>query len=399
MKKAKILAIILIIAMIGFSLSVTSCRKDPLAPLMEVIPDDDDNGNGEDNGGSGTDNSPYNFEVDEQGWAPSETTNVVRGAVQTTEKAKLGDGSLKIHAVFSNGVTTTGVLDVDAGGIDLSSNPIISLWMWVPAAAYGTDEVINYHYFQIFIQSGVGWTWYDSGMSCKLNDIGNAGTWVKYEFDVSAAPAPGDLTDVKAIGLKFMINPANTTTFDGSIYLDAVNWDPVPVSSDPSLYGFEFNHQGWGDAEMDGGFKSRVQTMEKAYIGAGSLKIHCELTNNVAVNNIGNIKVEPGGLNFTGSTSLVYWLWIPLELYGSDPGGNPNQINLYIQSGGWIWSDIWINLNNIADADKWTKYTYDLSGANDIANIQGIGFKLSLNASNPTTFNGDIYLDAVDTEP
>ena len=390
--------------MIGFSLTISSCRKDPLAPLGEVIPDDDgDNGNGGGNGGNGTDNSQYGFETTMDPWTLGGTAGW-EGFIYaeiSSEQAKYGSHSLKIHAAITNGSASRGqgILKLDLGaGTDFSNKTII-FWIRLPIEAYGPDPVGS--------QNAVGFILSDSASSWDQYYVnlqpGTENTWLPYTVDVSTLMG-NRASDLQEIRIFFAAWGAGTA-FEGDIYVDAVDWS---TPDDPSIYKFEVSHQGWGDVTMTGGFKSRAQTTEKAYLGTGSLKINCELTNGPGPNNIGDIKATTGGLDLTGSTTLVYWLWIPSELYGTNWGSNPNKLNPYIQGAnfppapapGWQWYDTWINLNDITDADKWTKYTLDLSGvaAVDIQEVNAIGFRFSIDAANTTAFKGAIYLDAVDTE-
>ena len=323
------------------------------------------------------------FEIGLDGW---QTNGGAISAEISSNHAKYGANSLKVNIQIDAGNPRQGISYEFANPTNLSGM-VISVWAYLPTGVY---PAVGQNVFNIVLQDAT-YSWDNTWANIPA---GTSNTWIQFTADVSALMVAGDDTQVKKIIIEVI---SNAGTYTGPVYIDSI--DILDPGADPSTFGFEVSHDAWGDGTLTGGFKSRAQTIEKAYLGAGSLKIHCELTNNGGVNSSGDIKVEPGSLNFTGSTNLVFWLWIPSEFYGSDWVANPHDLNLYIQSGPWVWTDTWINLNNIADADKWTKYTYDLSGATDIADINGIGFKLFINAANPTTFNGDIYLDSVNPEP
>lgn len=172
------------------------------------------------NGGSGSDGSPaqpgllYGFEQDAEGWAV-ESNNAEAAAAAVTAEAS-AEGGKALATVFSLSGSEFELAKYVA--LDLSAVDTLSAKVKLSA---GTAQA------RLYIKTGTGWAWADSGLS-----------WVdSSQFTALTLPLAGipDLSQVKAIGIKF---ESFSGTGSASAYLDEVriaSAGTVPGSPDTPI--------------------------------------------------------------------------------------------------------------------------------------------------------------------
>lgn len=183
-------------------------------------------------------NAKYSFEEELNGWVCQTFTNAMAciQVSQSSEKIKDGQFSLKLDMdlIGSDEHKSQGEAWVDMRNfaplnealpftsIDLA-NRTITMWVYAPTGAIGDNSKPNG--FQIFVKD-INWK---SSYGSWINVVENQ--WIQLSFPVTASVAesgyvdPGfDPSQIIAVGIKIGAGGGSKVTYQGPIYIDAVNW-------------------------------------------------------------------------------------------------------------------------------------------------------------------------------
>jgi hypothetical protein len=180
-------------------------------------------------------NSVYSFESGSMGWVAQdyEDSKACVQAEWSDEAAKDGEHSLKclMDLIGEDSQKSKGEVWVDMSDNPPSgktiptdlTNRTISAWVYAPRGSKGDRNRPNG--FQIFVK--------DENWKTEYGPWANVveGQWVKISLTVSATkPASGykdaefDPSRIMAIGVKMGAGGGSTAKFDGTIYIDAIDW-------------------------------------------------------------------------------------------------------------------------------------------------------------------------------
>jgi hypothetical protein len=182
--------------------------------------------------------SKYSFENALNGWIPQTFPNAMAciKASQSDEKAKDGQYSLKLDMDLIGGDEhkNQGEAWVDMRNfpplnatsqfqpIDLT-NYTITMWVYAPSGSIGNNSKPNG--FQVFVKD----INYKSNYSSWTNVMENQ--WVELSLTVSASAEENgyvnqgfDPSQIIIIGIKMGSGGGSTSAFQGSVYIDKVDW-------------------------------------------------------------------------------------------------------------------------------------------------------------------------------
>ncbi|MFH1264690.1 MAG: toll/interleukin-1 receptor domain-containing protein [Planctomycetota bacterium] len=193
------------------------------------------------------DRSRYGFETGAQGWVSQdyEDSQACTAAAQSDERAKLGRHSLEMKVDLVGGDYGKGSGEAWVNWKDAplaSPDPpvdltgyVITAWVYAPASARG--ERTRPNGFQLFAKD------YHPKAEDSESDQWNSlygpwhnvvgGDWVKISLKVDpndpkiAYQDPGfDPSRIMAIGVKMAVGTDSMATFNGSVFVDAIDWEP-----------------------------------------------------------------------------------------------------------------------------------------------------------------------------
>jgi len=386
--------IILALASVSLMIALACSIRDPLGTFIDEIP---------------TTQNPYyfNFETSLQGWqvgGNGGTAGGVRSLVRSSAKSKEGSYSLKMHCEFTDTSATnnSGMAGAVLSGVNLTNKPVISMWLWIPLAAFGADPTgSNPNMIQIFVKTGTGLSWFAD--TVELSDTTKAGIWAEYSIDISAAP--GGTASVGEIGVKFLCGGgANTTAFSGDIYIDAVKWLPEPAAGN---YIANYTWEDGSDLNWvpetwtsDQGFNvppAPVNSSEKAWEGTKSLKCHLVLTQGSVNFTKGVMWVDlPNATTDLTNTTISAWIWLTNGLYSAS---NPYGVQFTFKDTAWNYCNLtWNNITNTSSG--WRKFSTRISSDNfnynagcDLKSIRQVGIQIAPGTGDK--FDGYVWLDKV----
>lgn len=150
----------------------------------------------------------YDFETDTQGWIG---WDAITSAIQTTEDAKVGRGSLKCF--FNQSIRDDGKASVDFSSFKDLRGMRLSVWVKVPTSGF---------MIKIFAQDN-DWTWLDASEV----DSPPANMWVQVVWDLPNSTVGNfDPSRIRKVGVMF--GRWGQSKWSGYIYMDAFDWYPTP---------------------------------------------------------------------------------------------------------------------------------------------------------------------------
>jgi hypothetical protein len=182
--------------------------------------------------------SKYGFENDLTGWIPQTYENAM-GCIQVSqsnEKAKDGQFSLKLgmDLIGSDEHKSQGEAWVDMRNfppldetlpfksVDLT-NHTITMWIYAPPGSIGDNSKPNG--FQIFVKD----INFKSNYGSWTNVVEDQ--WIQLSFTITTSVVEDgymdqgfDSSQIIVIGIKMGSGGSSTAIFQGSIYIDAVDW-------------------------------------------------------------------------------------------------------------------------------------------------------------------------------
>lgn len=175
------------------------------------------------------DQSRYGFESGTMGWTHqtySDSKGVTEVA-QSNDQAKSGKYSLKLSVDLEGGHEnrTKGEAYMQIA-VQSLENKAVTVWVYIPKEAVGDPKKPNG--VQVFVKD-TNWkaaygTWWDI-------TPGRVDSWQQVTLMPSKTVPPDgymepgfDPTQIRAVGAKVAIGDGSTATYEGPIYIDAVDW-------------------------------------------------------------------------------------------------------------------------------------------------------------------------------
>lgn len=179
--------------------------------------------------------SKYDFEKGTGGWVAQywEKSQACTGVNQSNEKVKKGNYSLKMemnlsggHPNNSNGGVWVDMVTFPPNGVTIPTNlegKKITAWVYAPLGSRGNRDIPNG--FQIFVIDRNG----NSEWGSWFNVV--EGEWFQISLTPSISiPPTGGMSkgfnpkQINAVGVLMGTGNGSTATYNGSIYIDAVDW-------------------------------------------------------------------------------------------------------------------------------------------------------------------------------
>lgn len=179
---------------------------------------------------------------------------------------------------------------------------------------------------------------------------------------------------------------------------------PLPVDS--SKYGFEsesdtmgWKRQTYIDSQAVG---EVAQTTETSYCGSGSLKLTVNLIGKHENNSKGEAFVELRQQENLQGQTITAWIYAPAGSAGDF--GNPNGVQVFVKDnsfrrslyGTWTkilegtWFEVSLTVSTTKPIDGYIDKDFDPQS------IVMVGVKVAIGTGSNATYNGPIYVDAVD---
>jgi hypothetical protein len=179
------------------------------------------------------DPSRYGFESGTMEWRARETDDSqgVTAIAQSEDHHRLGKHSLKLITDFEGGHTTRskGEVYVSIDVQKLKDKPI-TVWVYVPKEALGESKKPNG--IQVFAKDSVWRSEYGAWTDITSDTVDK---WCEVTLTPSIiAPQGGSMTagfdpaQILEVGVKVAIGEGSQDTYEGPIYIDAVDWPGKP---------------------------------------------------------------------------------------------------------------------------------------------------------------------------
>ncbi|MBN1270015.1 MAG: hypothetical protein JXB04_10520, partial [Kiritimatiellae bacterium] len=365
----------------------------------------------------GITNVQYDFEVDEDGFLPSDDAGnlAITAAVQVADfPAAHGDGTLKawVNLDGSDGARDGGEVSVDASSfapfrarypLDLEGQEV-SLYVYCPAGARGDNA--NPNALRVFVKD-TDWR-AEYGTWTPIVE----GAWQKISLTPSTTEPPNgymaegfDPTRIRVVGVSLSAG-ATSAVYAGPIHVDAVGFetDLVPVQFD-----FEDGAQAFLPTDYSGdlAITAAVHTTAMSVEGAGALRLDIDLAGSDGARDGGEVAVD---MQFFGPIGLDYPIDLEnreILLYVYCPAGagggstNLNGLRVLVKDGQWNaeygpWTPVregtW-QCVSLTPSTNEPLYGYMAPGF-DPTQIRMLGLSFSAGDTS-SVYTGPLYLDAV----